>query len=65
MSEFQTKCNYCNRIIAKESNIFYIFDNPTCSLLCQHYVHHEILIINPGLDKPELWNLNRERSKSF
>lgn len=64
-SIFQKRCNYCNKEFLKHSNIYYIYDNPTCSLMCQRNIHYAIYRVNPDFDKPELWTKTRDRAKSF
>jgi hypothetical protein len=63
--KFQKKCNYCDKEFLKNANIYYIYDNPTCSLFCQRNIHYTIYRVNPEFDKPELWTKTRNRSKSF
>ena len=58
-------CQYCDKEITKDMNIYYIYDNPTCSRNSSYLIHYEIIRRDPTLSKPELWTINRQRSKSF
>ena len=59
------KCSYCKKVIRKESNIYYIYDNPTCSRECKNFIIYEVSRRDPTLSRPELWSETRSRSKSF
>ena len=62
---FIKKCSYCNKIIPKENNIYYIYDNPTCSRDCKYFMMFEVNRRDPTLSLPELWSESKPRSKSF
>ena len=59
------KCQYCDKEITNDMNIYYIYDNPTCSRNCSYLIQYEITRRGPTLSKPELWTINKHRSKSF
>ncbi len=56
---FMKKCQYCNKEITTKMNIYFVYDNPTCSYNCSYLMMFEINRRDPSLSKPELWSLKR------
>ena len=56
---FIKKCQYCHKEITKAMNIYFVYDNPTCSYNCSYLMMFEINRRDPTLNKPELLTLKR------